>query len=199
MPRVASRDKRQDMTVLPLSDIMSAAGVAGLAEDAVKQRLITLGLSPILGATVLMSGACGGQEEMASPSPVTSVVTSHDEIEVSWEDDWDAAFTRARAEGKPVLVNFYADWCVWCKHLESVTFQDSNVAVLLAGRVVPLSVDIDAVDVDLLRRHRVEAPPTIVLLDGNGEELGRIPGYMPPTGFLRAVERFISPPEGVQG
>lgn len=196
MPRVASRNKPSDMTVSLLSDNMSTAGVAGLTEDAVKRRLITLGLSLIVA---VISGACGGRDEAAPPAPVSSVVTSHDDIEVSWEDDWDTAFKRARAEGKPVLVNFYADWCVWCKHLESITFRDSNVAVLLAGRVVPLNVDIDAVDADLLRRHRVEAPPTIVLLDGNGEELGRIPGYMPPTGFLRAVESFLPTTEGVRG
>ncbi|MGA0112268.1 MAG: c-type cytochrome domain-containing protein, partial [Chthoniobacterales bacterium] len=71
-----------------------------------------------------------------------------------------------------------------------------TLAGLLAGDVVPLAVDIDAVPADLLRQHRIEAPPTILVLDVDGSELGRIPGYMPPSGFLRVVESFLPPAEG---
>jgi thiol:disulfide interchange protein DsbD len=155
-----------------------------------------VGWAVTVAVAVLISGSCGADRE-PTPEPVlTSGVTSHQTLDVVWEDDWDAAFVRARSEGKPVLVNFYAEWCVWCKHLESVTFRDAKVADVLAGRVVPLAVDIDAVPVDLLRQHRIEAPPTILLLDVDGAELGRIPGYMPPTGFLRVVESFMPAAEG---
>jgi thioredoxin-related protein len=81
---------------------------------------------------------------------------------------------------------------VWCKHLESSTFPDAKVAELLSGRVVPLMVDIDGDSKELIREHHIEAPPTIVLFDAGGRELGRIPGYMPPTGFLRAVEGILA-------
>jgi thiol:disulfide interchange protein DsbD len=149
-----------------------------------------------LAAAVLALAGCGGQPETAEAPSVSETVTSHGEVDVSWERDWQTAFRRARTEGKPVLVNFYAEWCVWCKHLESITFRDAEVAKLLAGQVVPLSVDIDAVDQQLLREHRVEAPPTIVLLGSDGREIGRIPGYMPPTGFLKTVESFLEPGVG---
>ena len=43
----------------------------------------------------------------------------------------------------------------------------------------------------MLARHRIEAPPTIVVLTGDGRELGRIPGYMPPTGFLKTIEGIL--------
>jgi thiol:disulfide interchange protein len=167
-------------------------------EDVVRQSMKPYGVGVLIVAVLVVTG-CGGSDDVAPPPDMAPVVTSHDSVEITWEKDWDAAFTRARTEGKPVLVNFYAEWCVWCKHLESVTFRDSKVAGVLAGRVVPLSVDIDRVDTDLLRQHRVEAPPTIVLLSGEGQELGRIPGYMPPTGFLRAIESFIGPEQPVAG
>jgi thiol:disulfide interchange protein DsbD len=179
------------MTVLPISDIMPATGVVSVREDVVRRSWKVVGLGLLVGMIMSAAIACGRRHEAPPPADTTVAVTSHREVSVQWEEDWETAFSRARAEGKPVLVNFYAEWCVWCKHLESVTYRDSKVAGVLAGRVVPLNVDIDAADMDLLREHRVEAPPTVVLLDGEGHELGRIPGYMPPAGFLRALESFI--------
>ena len=186
------------MTVSTFSDIIPSAGIFSPAEDAVLRGSKPHGVG-VLVVVALVATACGGSKDVTPPTAMAPVVTSHDAVEITWEKDWDAAFTRARAEGKPVLINFYAEWCVWCKHLESVTFRDSKVAGVLAARVVPLSVDIDAVDTDLLRQHRVEAPPTIVLMNPEGQELGRIPGYMPPAGFLRAVERVIGPEQPVAG
>jgi thiol:disulfide interchange protein DsbD len=127
-------------------------------------------------------------------------VTSHATADVKWESDWDEAFKRARSENKPVLVSFYADWCVWCQHLESITFKDQKVAATLSERVVPLGVDIDHSSRELLQRYRIEAPPTVVVLAPSGDELGRILGYMPPTGFLARVQGILGEvPAGSSG
>jgi thiol:disulfide interchange protein len=144
----------------------------------------------MIGAVAVAAG-CGPRQDDTAPPPVELAVTSHAPAEVRWETDWSRGFERARREGKPVLVNFYADWCVWCKHLETITFHDQKVAALLAERVVPVAVNIDGGVPELLREHRIEAPPTIVLFDAAGGELGRIPGYLPPTGFLAAIEDFL--------
>lgn len=196
MPWVAELDKL-GMTVLSSSDMMPAVGIADTREDVVGRRWMMVRFGVMVAAATVICGSCGAdREQPPEPSAVNSGVTSHQSQEVVWEHDWDAAFARARSEGKPVLVNFYAEWCVWCKHLESVTFRDSKVAHMLAGEVVPLALDMDKVSVDLLRQYRIEAPPTILLLDVDGSELGRIPGYMPPAGFLRVVESFLPPAEG---
>lgn len=157
-------------------------------------RALAFGLIAVLLAAVLT--ACGARQEEPAAPPIELAVTSHAPAELRWESDWNRAFERARGEGKPVLVNFYADWCVWCKHLDTVTFRDQKVAALLAARVVPLGVNIDGNVGQLIRDHRIEAPPTIVVLDPAGAELGRIPGYLPPAGFLAAVEDMLkkSPP-----
>jgi thiol:disulfide interchange protein DsbD len=145
---------------------------------------------------VLAVLSCGGAREEA-PAPVVDLaVRSHSEVDVRWEREWEVAFDRARSENKPVLVNFSAEWCVWCKHLETVTFADSKVGAMLAGRVVPLNIDVDAASPELLRSQRIEAPPTIVVLDIDGQELGRIAGYMPPTGFLKTVEGILGTAQG---
>ena len=155
------------------------------------RRVIKVSAGALL-AGALLAGlvACGGGER-AEEAPAAAAVTSHQAVDVHWEKDWDAAFARARTENKPVLVSFYADWCVWCKMLDSTTYQDSKVARVLAEDVVPLSVDIDHTDQGLLQRFRIDGPPTIVLVDASGREMGRIPGYMPPTGFYNTLEGIL--------
>jgi len=126
-------------------------------------RALAFGL--IVGVLAAVTGGCGARQDDPVPPQVEQAVTSHAPAELRWETDWNRAFERARREGKPVLVNFYADWCVWCKHLETVTFRDQKVAALLADRVVPLGVNIDGDVQQLIRDHRIEAPPTIVVFD----------------------------------
>jgi thiol:disulfide interchange protein len=144
------------------------------------------------GLAALLAAGCGGPLEPTNEAQLDGAVTSHSAVQISWEEDWDRAFERARGEGKPVLANFYAEWCVWCKHMDTVTFRDTKVAALLEDRVVSVGVDIDDTDRSVLEEHSIEAPPTIVVFDADGTELGRIPGYLPPTGFLRSVEGILS-------
>ena len=160
---------------------------------------ITVGAGLLACGALIAAIACADRVQQAPAPVVSEAVTSHGKVDVTWETEWDDAFDRARAEGKPVLVNFYADWCVWCKHLDSITFRDAKVAGVLARQVVPLNVDIDEVERALLAEHRVDAPPMIVLLDADGRELGRIVGYMPPAGFLRTVESILEPAASERG
>ncbi len=144
----------------------------------------------IFAVAAVMTAAACSRPEIVSEAPVEAVA-NHATVEVSWESDMPAALERARTEGKPVLVNFYADWCVWCKRLESTTLRDAKVASVLQNRVVPLSLNVDGDGKELSNKYQVDGLPTIIVLDADGRELGRIPGYMPPDSFLERVEDFI--------
>jgi thiol:disulfide interchange protein len=143
----------------------------------------------IIAVLVIVVGGCSRPEPEPAAGPV--MVTNHESVSVEWGEDLPAALERARSEGKPVLVNFYADWCVWCKRLEATTLRDSQVANLLSDRVVPVSLDVDGNGKELSNQYRVDGLPTILVLDTDGREIGRIPGYMPPSGFLETVEGFL--------
>ena len=147
-------------------------------------------LATAAAASLLVVTACGRGEE-AAQSAIADTVTTHGAVEVDWETDFPAALERARAEGKPVLVNFYAEWCVWCKRLESTTLRDNDVKTVLRNQVIAVSLDVDGNGRELSNQYGVDGLPTILVLDGNGREIGRIAGYMPPTGFLERVEAFL--------
>ena len=144
----------------------------------------------IAAAAALTTVAACGRPEPIPAAPVETIA-NHATVEIVWESDMPSALERARNEGKPVLVNFYADWCVWCKRLESTTLRDAKVATVLQNKVVPLSLDVDGDGRELSNEYRVDGLPTIVVLDAGGEEIGRIPGYMPPDSFLERVESFL--------
>ena len=158
---------------------------AGPLEEPVKRTVL---LAAAVAAMVFIT-ACS-RPEPVSEAPVETIST-HETIVVAWEKDISSALERARSEGKPVLVNFYADWCVWCKRLETTTLRDAKVASVLRDRVVPLSLNVEGNGRELSNEYRVDGLPTILVLDAGGHEIGRIPGYMPPESFIERVEGFL--------
>ncbi|MEY4907237.1 MAG: protein-disulfide reductase DsbD [Pseudomonadota bacterium] len=93
-----------------------------------------------------------------------------------------------RTAGRPMLFDFYADWCVSCKEMERFTFTDPAVQARM-GQMLLLQVDVTANNADdkaLMRRYGLFGPPAILLFDANGRELSgrRIIGFESAATFL---------------
>ncbi len=159
---------------------------SGVSVTQTSIRRMTTIIVAVMG---LFVGGCSRPAPEPSTGPV--MMTNHESVSVEWGEDLPSALEKARGEGKPVLVNFYADWCVWCKRLEATTLRDAQVADLLSDRVVPVSLNVDGNGKELSDQYRVDGLPTILVLDTDGREIGRIPGYMPPSSFLERVEGFL--------
>jgi thiol:disulfide interchange protein DsbD len=98
---------------------------------------------------------------------------------------------RLRAPGKPVMLDFYADWCVSCKEMEAFTFSDPRVRARL-DRMLLLQADVTAnseQDKLLLRRFSLFGPPGIVFFDAEGREIRglRVIGYQDADRFLKTL------------
>lgn len=92
---------------------------------------------------------------------------------------------------KPVMLDFYADWCVACKELEAYTFSDPLVQQALSN-VVLLQADVtkntDA-DIELLKRFKLFGPPGIVFFDSQGREQSfRVIGFQDAKTFLKNLQ-----------
>jgi thiol:disulfide interchange protein DsbD len=105
--------------------------------------------------------------------------------------DLDRELTAAQAAGKPLLLDFYADWCVSCKEMEKYTFTDPAVHAAL-GNFVLLKADVtanDAVDQALMQHFGIIGPPATLFFGSHGEhrEL-RLVGYEKVTPFVDRIQ-----------
>jgi thiol:disulfide interchange protein DsbD len=98
----------------------------------------------------------------------------------------------AQANGKTVMLDFYADWCVSCKEMERFTFSDATVQARLKD-VVLLQADVTANNADdkaLLQRFELFGPPATLFFDRLGKEQAdfRVTGYQDAPQFLQSLK-----------
>ncbi|HTJ82486.1 MAG TPA: cytochrome c biogenesis protein CcdA, partial [Polyangiaceae bacterium] len=107
------------------------------------------------------------------------------------KNDEGKAIEQAKAENRPLLIDFGAEWCGACKELEKHTFADPEVKVK-AGRFV--AVRIDATDGDdprvaaLMEKYKVKGLPQVIVLDSEGNEAKRISQFVEAKEFLAMIE-----------
>jgi thioredoxin:protein disulfide reductase len=111
--------------------------------------------------------------------------------------DLDQAVSAATAAGRPVMLDFYADWCVSCKEMERDTFSDPQVRAAMA-RMTLLRADVTANDDNdraLLRRFGIFGPPTIAFYGADGQERSnyRVVGFMKAPAFALVLARVTAP------
>ncbi|WP_126285079.1 protein-disulfide reductase DsbD [Burkholderia stagnalis] len=162
--------------------IWAAALLVGLAAgstDPVKPLAV---LAARTTASVAGSAAAG--VPTAQEGPAFASVGSNAELD-----------TLLKTANRPVMLDFYADWCVSCKEMEHLTFTDTRVQARLA-QLHLVRADVTANNPDdqaLLKRFNLFGPPGIIFFDRNGNEIGRVVGYQAAETFLRSLDRAAVP------
>jgi thiol:disulfide interchange protein DsbD len=149
----------------------------------------TLGiLFAAFGLMQLIGVATGGRDALA---PLAHLSGKQEETafrRIRSIAELDAAI--AQAQGKTVMLDFYADWCVSCKEMEKLTFSDPRVQAQFAGMLL-LQADVTANNADdkaLLRRFGLFGPPGIIFFGKWGEERPvRVIGYQDADKFLKSL------------
>ena len=199
------------MTMWAVLVFMAGVFMGGLttltAESTVPQKLGKGfgGLAIIYGILLVIGAATGGSNPL---QPLASVnlgsgdgqaVASHDELpfqRIKTVADLDREIATASAQGKSVMLDFYADWCVSCKEMEAWTFTDAGVQAALSSTVW-LQADVtanDAEDKALLDRFGVFGPPTIIFFGKDGQQRHgyEVVGYMKAETFAEHVQKAFS-------
>ena len=100
------------------------------------------------------------------------------------------------AHGRPVMLDFYADWCVSCIEMEKLTFTNEKVAKAM-DKFLLIQVDVTANDADdkaLLKRFGLFGPPGIIFFDQAGNEIpsARVIGFQAPERFLQSLNGALN-------
>jgi len=160
-----------------------------------------VGVMALLAGAALVVGALSGSRDVLQPlaglrvAEATSAPAAPGALadavrfeRVSTAAELDA---RLKTVSQPVMLDFYADWCVSCKEMERFTFSDPKVRAEMAQMVL-LQVDVTKntpEDQRLLKRFRLFGPPGIIFFDKGGREIPglRVIGYQSADKFLHSL------------
>jgi len=171
------------------------AGVWGRLGKGLGVALLVYGIAAVVGA------AAGGRDlarplaplAMGGPGAAAEAAAAPAFTAIAGPDELEAELAAAGRSGRVAMLDFYADWCVECKHMEDKTFVDPRVRERLAELHV-LQADVTANDVAdraLLAAHELFGPPAILFFDPQGRELRqfRLVGYLGPEAFRAHLDK----------
>lgn len=161
-----------------------------------------LGVVILIYGTLFMIGAAAGGKDTLQPLRGVVVggggsTAQHLAFKrIKSVDDLNLEIVAAGAAGRSVMLDFYADWCVYCKQMEKNTFPDAAVQAALANTVL-LQADVtaqDEADKALQKHIGIPAPPAMIFWTADGKEQKnyRLLGYMGPDAFAEHVKGALN-------
>ena len=162
-----------------------------------------LGILLLIYGIIILLGLASGNRNVFQPlkglggsSDSAAQVEHLSFIQIKGVDGLNVELAKAKAAGKTVMLDFYADWCVSCKEMEALTFADPSVKNALKG-VVLLQADVtpnDDKDTALYKHFGIIGPPSIMFFGDDGIERRnyRVVGYKPAEEFSQHVKRALN-------
>jgi thiol:disulfide interchange protein DsbD len=149
------------------------------------------------GLALIAGSALGGRDPLAPIPQLAREVKTLEFRKIKGTAELDKELAAAAMTGRPVMLDFYADWCVSCKEMERYTFTDPGVQKALAGALL-LKADVtanDEADQALLKRFGIFGPPTIAFWGPDGTERAqfRVVGFMKAEAFAAVAGQAIAP------
>ncbi len=169
--------------VLPVSLILGGLYL-GFVEASGKERVIFVRLKWLFGLAMVIIGI----------SIISSFFTKKEHL--VWAPYRVQELAKAQKNNEPVVIDFYADWCITCHELENFVLTHPTVAKELENFV---RLRVDATDMmapevqKVLEQYGIFGLPIIVFLDANGQEVdeARVTGYVPPAEFLQSMKLVL--------
>lgn len=109
---------------------------------------------------------------------------------IRWEHRLEDALKKAKSSGKPVMIDFWAEWCGWCHRLDQTTYVDPDVARLITTDFIAVKIDTEAGkrSAEIASKYGVQSLPTIAFISPSGRPIDRISGFQGPGPFPRTLE-----------
>ena len=98
----------------------------------------------------------------------------------------------AKSSDKPVMIDFYADWCAQCKELDKITYVDKDVSEL-SKSFTCIKVDLTKEDKSIYEKYGIKGLPVVAFFKPNGEEIKsiRVTGFLKPEEFINKMKTAL--------
>jgi thioredoxin:protein disulfide reductase len=156
-----------------------------------------LGIIVVIYGALLLIGASRGQTNFLKPLAAIEEAQPQNEVPFRLAmslPQVQRLLAKAKQQRQPVLLDFYAHWCLACKIMEYTVFKQPKVIDALKPFMI-IKADVTANDADnqvLLKHYNVVAPPTFIFFDRDGNEIkdNRIVGEVTAKDFLTALQKI---------
>jgi thioredoxin-related protein len=152
----------------------------------------------IVALSFLLSGPSCARDESAQEQANPSGRQQKD-LPTKWLS-LDDSLAKARTEKKPIFVEFYADWCIFCKKFQKETIGDQKVGRMLSENFVYVRLNAENADnrvryngkyfsnIELTQAFGITAYPSLVFLDSQSKPITMLSGFVSPREFMPVLE-----------
>lgn len=110
--------------------------------------------------------------------------------EINFVTDYAKALQIAQEKHQRIIIDFYTDWCIWCKRLDSFTYSDSAVIEMSKAMVfAKINAEVDTLTA---QKYIIPGYPTIIIAESDGSEIERIGGFLPAADFIKTVNDYLN-------
>ena len=108
---------------------------------------------------------------------------------IRWEHKLEDALKKAKATGRPVMIDFWADWCGWCHRLDQTTYVDPEVVKIVASDFIAVKIDTESGQrsAEIASKYNVQSLPTISFISPSGRPIDKVTGFQGPGPFPQTL------------
>jgi len=160
--------------------------------------LLRYALTLLVLASLLIAGPSCARDDTAREQASASERQQKD-LPTKWLS-FDDGLAKGRTENKPIFVEFYAEWCIFCKKFQQETIKDQKVARMLSENFVYVRLNAENSEsrvrykgkslsnVQLTQAFGINSYPSLVFLDSMGQPITMLSGFVPPHQFMPVLD-----------